>query len=234
MALPFTYEEFINVFKSYNLAVFPAQIIAYALGLFSLVIFLFRKTQARIINIILGGFWSFTGIFYHFLYFSEINRAAFLFGILFIAQGIIFFYQAFENRRLKYHLDLSKFDIMQFFAIIFFLYSLVIYPLLSQAFGHYYPYAPSFGITPCPTVIFTIAFLLLSENKLFLGFWIIPFLWAFIGFFAATQLGMIEDYGLLISALIAVFLILRKNRLPKRKTEIVKNLVNFFRQQSKV
>lgn len=229
MTLPFTYEEFINVFKNYNLAIFPAQIIAYVLGIISLLIFLFKRTQGRIINIILGFFWIFTGIFYHLLYFSEVNKAAFLFGALFLFQAGIFFYQAFKNR-VQYRLDFSNFPVKQGFAIVFFLYSLIIYPVLNQIFGHFYPYSPSFGLTPCPMVIFTFGFLLLSENKSFPGLWIIPSLWAFIGFFAAIQLKMFEDYGLVIAALIAAFFLFGKNNRSKRKT---KNHLHFLRHPSR-
>ncbi len=228
MILPFTYEEFLEVFKNYNLAVFPAQLIAFILGLTSLMIFLVRKTYGNIVNVILGIFWVFTGVFYHFLYFSEINKAAYFFGILFVAQGFLFFRNAFHKQKIKYHLDLSEFNIRQFFAVIFFLYALFIYPLLSQIFGHHYPFSPAFGITPCPTVIFTFAFFLLSENRLPFQFWVIPVIWAIIGFFAATQLGMIEDFGLTATAVISVFLITRKKRKSVKKPEnIEKKLLSF-------
>jgi hypothetical protein len=38
-------------------------------------------------------------------------------------------------------------------------YAMVIYPLLDSVLGHGSPQAPLFGVTPCPTTIFTFGLL---------------------------------------------------------------------------
>lgn len=90
--LPFTREQFVAVFADYNLAVWPAQSLAYLLGL-GMVILLFRRSRAgdRIIGGGLAAMWVWTGIAYHWFYFSSINRAALVFGALFVLQGVILF-----------------------------------------------------------------------------------------------------------------------------------------------
>src|SRR5512133_2548300 len=91
MNIPFTVEQFFTVFRNYNEAIWPAQIIAYILGIAVLVLAI-RKVNLsdRIISAILAIFWVWMGIFYHILHFSVINPAALVFGIVFILQGLLF------------------------------------------------------------------------------------------------------------------------------------------------
>ena len=92
MKTPFTVEQFFEVFRNCNQAVFPMQIVLYLLS--GIVIYLAIKPNLRsdkIISGVLAFLWLWMGIVYHILYFSSINKAAWLFGYLFIAQGIIFF-----------------------------------------------------------------------------------------------------------------------------------------------
>jgi hypothetical protein len=44
-------------------------------------------------------------------------------------------------------------------AWVIILNALAIYPLLNTAPGHSYPRAPTFGLTPCPLVVFTFGIL---------------------------------------------------------------------------
>ena len=85
MNIPFTVEQFFAVFKNYNEAIWPAQIIAYILGIAVLVLAI-RKVNLsdRIIGAILAIFWMGMGVFYHILHFRVINPAAWVFGIVFI------------------------------------------------------------------------------------------------------------------------------------------------------
>ena len=86
---PFTVEQFLNVFESYNLTVFPMQFIAYALGLIA-VFLVFKNRSGRIVPAILSFMWFWNGIAYHLLFFSPINKAAYGFGVLFVVQGLLF------------------------------------------------------------------------------------------------------------------------------------------------
>ena len=81
-------------------------------------------------------------------------------------------------------------------------YALFIYPIIGLNLGHVYPAAPSFGV-PCPTTIFTFGVLLWAANvPRYLLF--IPGLWSIIGFSAALTMGIREDIGLFVAAIIAV------------------------------
>jgi hypothetical protein len=208
MNLPFTPEQFFNVFEQYNLAVWPAQLGIYILALVALFLAL-RKTSHsdRIIATILAGLWLWIGLVYHLLYFTSINPAAYAFAGLFIAQGILFFVAGAWRQKISFKPDLSLYSII---GGLFILYGMVIYPVLGYFFGHVYPHSPTFGL-PCPTTIFTFG-LLLWADKLPKYLLVIPVIWSLIGFVAAIQLGVLEDIMLLVAGLVATTLIWHRDR----------------------
>ena len=90
MQLPFTVEQFLNVFERYNLAIWPLQPIFYMLGVIAIALALRpRRHAGQIISSILGLMWLWMGVVYHLLYFREVNPAATIFGVLFIVQGVL-------------------------------------------------------------------------------------------------------------------------------------------------
>lgn len=205
--MPFTKEQFLNVFKEYNLAVFPIQILFLVFAILS--IFLLttgKQNRNKVINSVLAFFWLWIGVVYHFIFFSPINKAAYFFSIMFIVQACIFIYFGIVNGKIDYELRKDFRGIAGWLMII---YALAIYPVLGIIAGHGYPYQPTFGL-PCPTTIFTFGILLFTKDKLKWYFLIIPFLWSLIGFTAAVKLGVYEDIGLLIAGLTAMSLLLRK------------------------
>lgn len=209
MELPFTTEQFLNVFQVYNHAIWPLQLVAYLLGLVA-VIGSFWKSPAsdKMINAILGLFWLWTGVVYHILFFSEINKAAFVFGTLFIIQGLLFLGIGLFTDKIRYHFNANIFGVS---GIILVAYAMVIYPVIGSLLGHSYPYSPMFGVTPCPAVIFTFGLLLWSTRRIAWWILLIPGLWSVIGFTAAFQLGMVEDTGLLVSGILGVGLLAYRN-----------------------
>src|SRR5450759_4434354 len=86
--LPFTSEQFLAVFVAYNEAIWPIQIAAYLLGAIAVALLFWNPPGAdRIIVAIIAAMWLWTGVAYHALFFSAINKAAYIFAALFIAQG---------------------------------------------------------------------------------------------------------------------------------------------------
>jgi hypothetical protein len=90
---------------------------------------------------------------------------------------------------------------------------LIIYPFLGYVFEHFYPTSPTFGL-PCPTTIFKFGILMWADWKLPLTIVIIPFLWSIIGFFAALQLNVPEDTGLLVTGISGTFMITLRKKMP--------------------
>ena len=203
MNLPFSQDQFFLVFRLYNEGVWPAQILLNILAI-TLIGLSLRKfpNGSRIISIVLGIFWLWMGIVYHVGFFSSINPAAYFFGAGFAVQGILLFWIGSKNR-VRYQWRRDGRGIAGAFLVGF---ALILYPLLGYFQNHTYPASPTFGL-PCPTTIFTFGIFLWSSGLPRVTL-VIPGLWSLIGFFAALSLGVLEDIGLLISALIALPIIL--------------------------
>src|SRR5687768_4730680 len=98
--MPFTLEQFLDVFGGYNLAIWPLQIVAYGLGTLALVGAMRGcPRSSRVISMILAAFWLWTGLVYHGLFFSAINPVALLFGVLFALEAVLLVIDgAFRNK----------------------------------------------------------------------------------------------------------------------------------------
>ena len=196
--LPFTRAQFLAVFAEYNLAVWPAQVIAYGLGL-GMILLLLRPSPnaARAIGAGLAAMWIWTGLAYHAGYFSAINPAAPAFATLFVVQGLLLLHAAARGT-LRFG---SPGGAPAWVGWTLLLYSGVLYPLAGLAAGHRYPEMPMFGITPCPVTLFTFGLLLLTTAPVPRRLLVIPFVWALIGGSAASLLRMPQDWPLLLSGL---------------------------------
>lgn len=212
--LPFTREQFLAVFAQYNSDVWPAQILAYVLGL-GMIILLLRssRTGNRIIGAGLAAMWAWTGIAYHWAYFASINKAALVFGALFVVQGAVFLYCATIRNRLSFG---SSKEPLAWLGWVLVVYAAVAYPLLGLWLGHPPSELPMFGITPCPVAIFTFGLLLLTTAPVSRWILVIPLIWSLIGGSAAFLLGIQQDWLLLVSG-IAVPLLVFRDRARLRK-----------------
>jgi hypothetical protein len=209
MKVPFTIDQFLQVFKNYNLAIWPMQIVFYMLS-FVMIYLAFKKSKSSdiIIQLVLASLWFWMGIVYHFGFFTSINKAAWVFGSLNVLQGFIFLYFGIIKTRLTYTFYPNFYGISGLLIII---YALAIYPVIGYFSGHEYPYSPTFGL-PCPTSIFTMGLLLLVDRRLSLWILAIPFLWSVVGTSAALNFEIKEDIGLFVSGVVAFVLIILKNR----------------------
>jgi len=99
-----------------------------ALAVFSVFLIIKKFSFAdKFINSVLTFLWLWMGIVYHIIFFSKINPAANIFGIIFILQGILFFYFGVIRGHLTYTFSNSYSSIAGF---IFILFALFIYPSL--------------------------------------------------------------------------------------------------------
>lgn len=202
--IPFTTEQFLEVFAAYNRAIFPMQLILVCLAVAS-VFFAAKPNQisSRIVSIILTFFWAWMGIVYHLIFFSRINKLAYLFGGLFLAQALIFFTFGVVRDDLCFGAVPNSGSKIGAFIIT---YSLLIYPTLNYLLGHNYPAMPTFGV-PCPTTIFTFGLLLWTNRKVPIFFLMIPIAWSLVSIAAVFKLGIYEDIGLVITGIFGPILI---------------------------
>ncbi|QOZ73990.1 hypothetical protein XH83_00070 [Bradyrhizobium sp. CCBAU 53351] len=208
--LPFTIEQFLGVFASYNRAIWPAQVFAYLMGglAFSLV---FRKGRwsDQIIAGILASMWAWTGIVYHLIFFASINKLAYVFGALFAMQAAAFIYFAVSRSHLNFGYTGRP---AGFIGVALVAYAAAIYPLFGLEMGQLPNQLPTFGVTPCPVTIFSFGMLLLTTAPVSRWLLVIPFLWSLVGGSAAIFLRVPQDWALLMAGIVSLALLIVRDR----------------------
>ncbi len=223
MTPPFTIDEFLQVFHDYNLAIWPAQVFAYALGLAALVAAFSRRDDApRLAFAALAVLWTFVGIGYHLMFFARINPLAPVFAGFFVVQAGLLLASAIRPGDLGLRIG---WNLRSVAGISCDLYAVVIYPILGIRAGHGGMAGPMFGVAPCPTTIFTLGILMIAGGQWVVWLAVVPVLWSLVGLAAAVQLGIPEDLGLPVaSALLVGFLgvqAIRDRALRQAATQVV-------------
>jgi uncharacterized protein DUF6064 len=205
MNLPFTPEAFFDVFARYNTALWPMPIVLSAAGIGAVALLVLRPgpRSDRIVSAILALLWLWMGIAYHLAFFRAINPAAVTFGLVFVAQGLLFAWSGPLRGELHFRLDRGP---RTWAALALAVYSLVVYEALGWFLGHRFPATPTFGL-PCPTTIFTFG-ALLAVHRCQGRLLVIPVAWSLIGSMAAAQLGVLEDYGLPVAVIVALSVVI--------------------------
>jgi hypothetical protein len=197
MTLPFSRQQFFDVIARYNEAVWPAQIALFALALGVAIWVLARRGHGRVIGWLLASLWAWMAVAYHFAFFSAINPAAWLFGAAFLGHASLSMVYA---RALRFE---SVRGADRVAGVVLIAYGLIGYPILGWLVGHAYPHVPTFGL-PCPTTILTLGVLLLAQRPVPAALFAVPLALSAVGSVAAFQLGVPQDFGLLVAGLITV------------------------------
>lgn len=209
MKTPFTTEQFFEVFEKYNSSIFPLQWIILLVGIvFLLIIHSHSIFKGKIIGSFLGLLWIWMGYAYHISFFTEINKAAWVFGGVFILQGILILIHSLFTNRINFNFTPNLNGYLAYFFILF---GLIIYPLISNFSEGSLERTISLGL-PCPTTIMTFGFFMLTVDRFPKYLLIIPSLWAVVGLSAVFNFGVYQDIMILISALIADIFIIRRNK----------------------
>jgi hypothetical protein len=209
MPLPFTRDQFFDVFAAYNESFWPVAFLLWLASLAAAILLVRGRSSAQhFINLLLIVNWTWAALAYHAAFFSRINPAAWLFSGLFLVQAGLLARQGLASGRLRFSWERS---LRYCLSWVLLGYALV-YPALAFAEGNDFPRLPTFGI-PCPTAILTIGFLLAADRPpMILTF--IPILWAFIGGSAAFLLGVRTDLMLLAAgvSLLVYMIVTRTTR----------------------
>ena len=199
MRVPFTQQQFLDVFGAYNSTAWPV-VIALWLVTFALGVRLVRG-QARSVTLsaLAAVHWAWSGLVYHALYFTDINPAAWLFAGVFLLEAYAFVWFGMVRRTLVFEWDRT---VRHAVAGALFAYSLA-YPFLVLASGHDVPRAPLFAV-PCPTTLVTAALLLTAVRPAPALVFVIPVMWAAIAGTAAIAFGITPDLMLFVAAICLV------------------------------
>ena len=201
MPLPFTKEQFFDLFAAYNEALWPA---AAALWIASAAICALRLSTARPgdrwISALLAGHWAWSALAYHAAYFTRINPAAWLFAALFLGQAVLFVRVGVMQRRVSFAPWSNAWAPLA--------WSLIAYALLYPAINaiEYLELSriPTFGV-PCPTTIFTAGVLMLATRRSW-RLAAVPVIWSAIGGSAAFLLRVHADLALPVAGVaLAIF-----------------------------
>lgn len=208
MKTPFNTEQFFNVFEKYNLTVFPGQLLILLAGAVMLWLLLSGKPMKdKWIGSFLGILWIWAGLVYHIAFFTVINKVAYVFGGIFILQGILILIQTFRGR-LNFSFSGSNWDYVAYF---FLLFGLFIYPVISYFAAGNFANTIALGL-PCPTTIYTFGFFMLAGTQFPKYLLIIPTLWAIVGLSAALNFGVYQDVMILVTAIFAVYALLGRKQ----------------------
>jgi len=203
-------ELFFQRMAECNHAVWPAQIIFYALSIFFIFTSINTKNISNNINIlILSSLWVWNGAVTLLMYFTRFHAQYYLWGIIWILQGLAICYYGIHKKRIYFRI---KKDLYSITGLIFSFYALIAYPLIGAWMGHPFPKGPIFGTAPCPTVIFTFSVFLFSENRVTPYLMYFPLLWALMSLYPIIGMGVYADIGEIVAAIVAFILILIRNR----------------------
>ena len=195
MRLPFTVDQFLDVFAAYNELLWPVAIVLWLASARMVLDYYRRRTNVTLSVRLLAVHWLWAGAVYHWVFFSSINTAAWLFGGLFVSEGLAFAWLGKTRERVE---SSTTSRARRVLALGLMTYALF-YPALVLPGAHSYPRVPTFGL-PCPTTILTAGFLI-GAAPLPRVIAIIPVLWALVAGSAAFLLGVTADVMLLVAAL---------------------------------
>jgi len=212
--MPFTHEQFLDIFGAYNTALWPAAAVLWIATLGVMLAFYRRGApMSRAVALLLTIHWAWSGVVYHGMYFRTINPAATLFAALFIIEAMLLLWRGMASPGLQFEMGASSWSLV---GMVLVGYSLV-YPGLGLLLGLTYPRLPLFAV-PCPTTILTAGVLMSAPPRNVRWLAVIPILWAAIGGSAAVMFAIRADFALLVAGVLLLVFITRSLFPPSRTT----------------
>lgn len=209
MGSPLSLEQVLGVFGTYNVAVWPMQVLAYLLGL--LAAFLaFRPTRhsSTIMAAILSFYWLWIGVAFYVFFWAPSYPPGYVLAPIVVIQGAVFLVLGVLKAGLSFRFLPGIHGLV---GVLFVAYGMVGYPVVGYFLGHVYPRTPPFGLVLCPTTVFTFGLLLWTDRPVSKYVLLVPFL-ASVGALQAVSIGVWEDIGLVLAGLVGTGLILYRDR----------------------
>ena len=208
--LPFTKDVFFRLLAHYNAAIWPAQIVAVALGIVVVIlIFKPRRGSDRFVAAVLASAWVWVGAVYYMTYLATINWAAWASGVLFVGQGGLIAWTGTLRGRIAFRAGPDSTSRIGLSLVAF---ALLAYPLAGSLTDLGWSRAPVAGIASGPTTLLTLGLLLLADGRVPIRLLLIPVLWSLVAGAAAWLLRLPHDLILPVAAIAAFWLALIGNR----------------------
>jgi hypothetical protein len=202
--LLFSPRTYYRLFELYNRAVWPAQLLALALG--AAVLLLLRRADtmaAQIVAAILAACWLWVACAYHLERYDTINWAATYYAVAFGAEALLL---AWAALRLSLRTNPT--------GPALFLFALVLQPLIGPLLGRPWAQVELFGLAPDPTVVGTLGLVLLADGRIRWALLAIPLLWCAVTGLTLWAMGSPDALVAPAAAVVAVLAALRPTSRP--------------------
>lgn len=211
--LPFTRDAFLELFAAYNRAVWQVLVVAYGLGLTT--VFALAQRSIRLRNEMpgaaIGLMWIWTGAVYQWRYFAELSPVGRVFGAMFVVHGLLTVTFSMTG-----NLEFGGRGFWRSLAgWMLLVFALIGYPFVNYMTGHRYPAMPTFGVTPCPTTLFTLGALLLASRPAPMVLVVVPLIWSLVGGSAAILLDIKADWIMLAAGPLVAAAVFADNWRPR-------------------
>jgi len=190
--MPFTLDQFFDVFGRYNSLLWPAAGLLWLVSAATVAGWLRHGARAsRLLSGVLALHWVWSGVAYHWAFFAAINPAAPLFAVLFLFQAVCLVWCGVVRPCLRFLPGRTGWKLVGY-AFIVYAFS---YPALSVASGHAWPRLPLFAV-PCPTTLLTVGLLLTLDRAVPIAILVPTVAWTAIGGSAAILFDVRADFAL--------------------------------------
>jgi hypothetical protein len=194
--LPFTGDQFLDVFAAYNRSLWPFALVLWGYALVAAMLLARNLGRRRFAAVMLAVQWAWAGVAYHAAFFTTINPTAWLFAMLFVIEAGLLVWFGVVRDQLRFSATGSLRHVAAWTLII----SALVYPLLAHADSHAFPRGPTFGV-PCPATLLGIGWLLAADPPWPKVVALIPIGWALVGGSAAVLLGVRADLMLWVAGI---------------------------------
>jgi hypothetical protein len=199
----FSLHSYYRLFELYNRAIWPAQILALALGI--VIWGLLRRAEpwrGRLVAAILAVGWLWVAIAFHAHRYATLTWTARYFAWAFALEAALLIWIGAIRGRLTFERRTAGMAI--------FVFALIAQPLIGRVLGRGWPQVELFGIAPDPTAVATLGVLLLATGQVRSELMALPLLWCAIS--GATLLSMRapEAWIPLAAAVLVVSLSIRR------------------------
>ena len=204
--LLFSPRTYYRLYELYNLAIWPAQLVALALGAAILALLLRRGgvREGRAVAAILAACWLWVAWAWFVGRYATINWAAGYFAAAFAIEALLLLWTGTVRGRLLFR---PGPDAIGRFGVGIFLFALAIQPLIGPLLaGRDWTQVEVFGVAPDPTAVATLGLLLTATGGAFWGLPIIPLIWCAVG--GATLWAMASPDAPVLPAAAALVLLL--------------------------
>jgi hypothetical protein len=202
--LLFSPHTYYRLFELYNAAIWPAQILALALGLAILV--LLRAGFAgrdRIVAAVLAAAWLWVAEAYLLERYDTINWAARYFAIGFAIEALLLVNVGLILGQLRFR---PTADAASRVGVLIFLFALLAQPLVGLLVGRPWTQLETFGIAPDPTAIGTLGLLLAARGWASRLLMVIPLVWCLITGLTLWTMASPDALVVPVAALLALLL----------------------------